>query len=140
MSAYQDMLGQHYQQVLAAFPELQRVAIDESLTASEQDYYLASAGGTIECNLDEQGCVSSLFVKFNLGAPPVLDIHQQTSLASLIQRFGAPVAKGRGRRSEVFGNLGGWVKFQAGPWFLHLEFEATQPLFKMMTVMTKNIG
>ena len=140
MLAYQDMMGQHYQQVLMAFPEFNRVAIDEGLAGSEQDYYLATANGTMECNLDEQGCVSSLFVQFHRGAPAVLDIHQQTSLSSLIQRYGEPVAKGRGRRNEVFGNLGAWVKFQAGSLFIHLEFEASQPLFKMMTVMTNNVG
>jgi len=140
MAAYQDMLGQHYRQVLPEFPQFKRLAFDDESTASEQDYYLTNDDGSIECTLDEQGCISSLFVQFHLGAPAVFDIHQQTSLASLVQRFGSPIAKGRGRRSEVFGFIGGWVKFQAGELFVHLEFEPTQPRFKMMTVMTKNIG
>lgn len=140
MAAYQEALGLHYQQVLQNFPDLKRLAFDDSSLANEQDYYLSNEGGSIECTLDEQGCVSSLFVQFHLGAPEVFDIHQQTSLSSLVQRFGPPIAKGRGGRSEVFGFIGGWVKFQAGASFVHLEFEPTQPRFKMMTLMIKNVG
>ncbi len=138
--AYHDVLGLHYLQVMQQFPELRRYAFDENSLGNEQDYYLANASGSIECSLDEQGCVSSLFVQFHLGAPAVFDIHPQTSLASLVQRFGPPIAKGRGRQSEVFGFIGGWVKFQAGTQFLHLEFEPTTPRFKMMTLMIKNVG
>lgn len=140
MTAYAAILGQHYQTALNACPELTRLAIDDNLTGSEQDFYLSTQDGAIECSLDEQGIVTTLFVQFHLGAPEVMDIHPQTSLTSLVQRFGPPIAKGRGRRSDVFGNIGGWVKFTAGQWFIHLEFDAVSPRFKMMTVMSKNVA
>ena len=38
MAAYQDILGQHYRQVLPEFPQFKRLAFDDESTASEQDY------------------------------------------------------------------------------------------------------
>lgn len=140
MLGYETMLGQHYHAVLQQYPDLQRVAVDDSITCSEQDYYLSDAQGTLQYSLDEQGCTSALFAYFDQGAPAVFSVHAQTSIASLIARFGQPIAKGRGRQSALFGHSSGWVKFAFQGLFIHLEFEASRPLIKMMTLMQKNIG
>ncbi len=139
MVDFSQALGQHYQQVLQDFPMLQQQLINEDLALGISNCYLTTADESIECTLDDNGIISSIFVQFDRGAPCVYDIHSQSSIASLLARFGEPIAKGRGRRSEVFGQIGGWVKFDAGGIFIHLEFAPGQPRIKMMTLMTQNV-
>lgn len=133
-------LGQPYQQVLQDFPMLQQELINEDLELGISNYYLTTSDHSIECTLDDLGNISSIFVQFERGAPSVFDIHSQSSIASLLARFGEPIAKGRGRRSDVFGQIGGWVKFDAGGTFIHLEFAPGEPRIKMMTLMTRNMS
>ncbi len=139
MVDFSQALGQSYQQVLQDFPMLQQELINEDLELGISNYYLTTSDHSIECTLDDLGNVSSIFVQFERGAPSVFDIHSQSSLASLRARFGEPIAKGRGRRSDVFGQIGGWVKFDAGGTFIHLEFTPGEPRIKMMTLMTHNV-
>ena len=133
-------LGQPYQQVLQDFPMLQQELINEDLELGISNYYLTTSDHSIECTLDDLGNISGIFVQFERGAPSVFDIHSQSSIASLLARFGEPIAKGRGRRSDVFGQIGGWVKFDAGGTFIHLEFAPGEPRIKMMTLMTRNMS
>ena len=139
MLDFSQALGQHYQQVLQHFPMLQQQWISEDLELGISNCYLTTSDQSIECSLDESGNISSIFVQYDRGAPSVYDIHSQSSIASLLARFGEPIAKGRGRRSEVFGQIGGWVKFAAGGIFIHLEFTPAEPRIKMMTLMTQNV-